>query len=176
MGTLKILIILYIIFGFISQGAESQVSQKLNLKAVKGGKFESNVNSDTAFSRINTSAAYNLNFLITRRTDLTVQKDLTVVIPAIDYFDLINNQSSIRYRWAASIIKPVLPDYLITDTANNNWSDLILNPPSGVNSYYNHSKRTNQSNFSDNILYKISGDIFKAYTKSAYPGLSAPKK
>jgi len=176
METLKISVILLIISGFISQGAKSQVSQKLNLKTVNRSKSESNVNRDTAFSRINTSASYNLNFLITRRIDLTVQKDLTVVIPAIEYFDLINNPSSIRYKWAASIIKPVLPDYLIADTANNNWSDLILNPPSGVNNYYNNSKRTNQSNFSDNILYRISGDIFKAYTKAAYPSINQPKK
>jgi hypothetical protein len=176
MKTLKVSIILCIIFGFISQSAEPQVSQQLNYKIVNRSKSALEVRQDSNFSRINTSRNYGLNFLVPYKFDLTVQKDLTIAIPVIDYFELINSPSSFNNSWAAFILKPVLPDYIITDTANKNWSSLILNPPSGIYNYYNQSKKTNQSGLSDNILYRISGGIFKYSTKAAYPSLSQPKK
>ncbi|MCX6328380.1 MAG: hypothetical protein NTZ85_02540 [Bacteroidia bacterium] len=176
MKTFKVWIILCIIFGFISESAEAQVSQKLNFKTVNGSKSILDVNCDTTFSRIKTSGLYNLNLLIPCRIDLTVQKDLTFTIPGINYFDLINIPSSFNNSWAAFIMKPVLPDYIITDTVNRNWSNLFLKPTLSTNEYYYHSKKANQSYFSDNILYRITGNIYKAYTETTYPSINKPKK
>jgi hypothetical protein len=176
MNTLKAMSILCIIFGLYLDSVKAQVSQRISYQKANGITSISMVNWDTIYSRVNISKLNQLTVRVPTWIDMTEKTQLTFIATSRNYFDLINKPTLFYGTWITLTGKSVSAGFRNTDMFNDIRSILTRKPTFATSRYYIQSTKTNEPSFSDKLLYRTAGGIFKGYTEVKYPILSSPKK
>lgn len=176
MKTLKPMAILCIIFGLCLDSVKAQVSQKISYQKANEITSILIVNWDTIYTRANISELNLLTVRIPAWINVTEKPRLTFIATSRNYFDLINKPTLFYGTWITLTGKSVSAGFRNTDMFNDIRSILTRKPTFATSRYYIQSTKTNEPSFSDKLLYRTAGGIFKGYTEVKYPILSSPKK
>ena len=177
MKTLRILVILCIMFRFGLESIMAQAPQKTSYKALNRNTSISIGNWDTTFGMGNTSGFYQLTGWVPNWLDITEKTSFAFITTNRNYYDLINKpvlSNCTRIKLAEE--SAYMSGSGSSGTFNGKWERLTGKPIIDTTSvYYSPLKRTNSPTWSDNHLYRLTGNIFNIIMDAKYPSLNAPK-
>jgi hypothetical protein len=176
MKILKLMALLYIILGLCMDNVKAQLTQEMSYPNANGIASKSIVNRDTIYRRVNIFEISLPAVRIPAWTDVTEIPWLTFIDTSRDYFDL-KNTPALFYDTLISLTgKPAMAGFRNTGTFNGRLEILKMKPVFAIGRYNSQSIKPNEPSFSDNLIYRMAGNIFNFYTETKYPILSSLEK
>ena len=177
MKTLKTLIILCIIISLDLQSVKAQVPQKTGYEAISGITFSPIGNLDTTFGSENITGLYRPTCWVPYWIEITEKTSfdpLTINGNCyyLKYKPILLNCKTIRSEGKSTY----MAGYGNSGTFNGKWERLTGKPIFDTTSvYYYPLKRTNAPTWTDNHLYRLTGNIFNIIMDTRYPARNASK-
>lgn len=171
MKTIKLVVIIFIIYGFSTEPAVAQLSPTMSYQSIRGIKPGSTNNLDTAFNQGNISGLYGLSIIQFTLPERIKTQDFTFANTDKFQYYLIKDPVLFdttlnSYTWESLAAQ----EYETTVTFNSKWQRLTGKPlfdKMGV-SYY-PVKRIDKPTLSDNNLYRFAGNLFNMMMNYKYP-------
>ena len=176
MKTLKILVILSIIFSYGLKLIKAQVPQKISYHAISGIKSLSTGNPDTTYNRRNTSGLSGMTIKEPAWINISENPGFTFIVRNRNYFNLINKPALSEDNMTGLTNKPIMPGFGNSDTLKGKLGILIWRPDFTTSINYYHSTRTNNPSLYNSGWYRLAGNIFNMYTETKYRIPSAPNR
>ena len=177
MQTLKILLILFIMFSFGQESVRAQVAQKINYQVTIGTKSNPIGKSDTTSGSVIASGLYRQTCRDLYLINSTLKTSLDPMTINGNYYDLILNPILLNGERINSAGKSSYTPYNGNSaTFNAKWERLTGKPIfDTTNVYYFPFKITNAPTLNDNSFYRLTGNIFNTIMDMKYPMRNASK-